>query len=1842
MYQNFYKSIIRLILSLHVVALGLAVPYLNAAQIFYESFESPSAGSATDATDPADWKDASPVGNRAGIGGSLGGAGYSNMTGSQAAWLNVYNATPVLETTVTNLNDTLKADYRYTLTYDAASSTTSYTIHADLYAGTNLILTASVNPTSKNFANHSASAVALPKVGDPGIGEALKIVLRVTVSGYPWNQQSYVDNLSLDETDSNLDVTAPTPDPMTWVQVPTPSSSTGVYMRASTASDISFVEYFFTNTVNGNTSGWIDDSNWQDTGLTDGVTYTYQVKARDKSANSNETAWSSAENVVANSNIVFYSSFEEPIVTGSQSGTNPSGWNDLSTGSNNKAGLGYLWASGYTNMMGYQAAYLNVYNCDPILQTTTSILDASLQVNNRYTVSFNATDTSTYVLYADLLAGTNVIVTASIAPSDQNFSNNVASANTLVVSGDAGIGEALSVRLRVTGGAWNQHSYIDNLLVEVEPSNQDYDPPTPDPMTWVQVPTPAESTGMYMVATTATDINYVEYFFTNTVNGNTSGWIDEPIWRDSGLIDGTTYSYKVKSRDKSVNSNETAWSSTESAVADASVLEYESFERPIVSSATSGTNPENWSDQSPTGNRAGLGNLTSSGYSNFEGNQAAWLNVYNAEPVLVSTTNTMDAVLRRAMNYSMSFNAADNGTYTMHADLMAGTNVIMTASTTPSDQNFSNNVATANTYVDRVADGIDETLSIRLRVTYSGYPWDKQSYIDNLKLSGLRTNMAWNVDATNVTSTTADLLGAVATTGTTALVTVFWGTTDGGTDPSNWDSTADIGTYPNIDYIEVTNAISGLTSATTYYYRFRASNATEIIWATNAASFETISPPTVTVNGGATGQGRGTATLNGILTQGGNALVYFCWGETDGGTSSTSGWENVIPMGFVYESSAFSTNLTGLPYGVIYDYRVFATNSAGGDWSGVDSFFTDHPTITGLPVTNGIQFWIAGDDIDGDGDTTDNPSDGSAISTWYDKTGLGGGRNATREGTTDPIYSTNGPNGKAVVSFDVDYLSTTYNFDALTEYTVFSVARYTNGTKARVISSATRNWLFGFHGAQDERWYAEGWIHQAGSGSTNWALHAGHINSAADPLADFYKNGSVLTSNDNGSNNNNYKPGRIGLGGYRNNNEESDAQIAEVIIYDSVLSTGDLDLVGGYLTDKYDLTTSYSPYSMPDYQSITNTAATNIAGSAAELLGQLEGPSAVWMVSAFWSTNNNADSTAWLADGDAMSASAGTFTNVSGQALSAMANSLAPDTTYYFTFVATNELTNMWASPNVSFATPSMPYVNNSTGATTLSENSVSLSGNLTTGLSAAAWFCWGITDGLTSSTSDWENVTSAGRVYEGVPFSSVINIETNTTYWYRTYVTNAAGVAWAENADFFNGTPSVTGSRAGFMMEITFTNFAGMGTLTNFPALIRLNTSNTSNYTGFLSLDGWDLRFWTNSALSGTELNYEIEVFNTNGSSFIWVQIPYLTNNLSIWASWGDSTLTNQLACTTNGSVWSEGFEGVWHLGSDVNDSTINERDGANSGSTDTGGQIGQGQAFGGDGDVITMTGYKGITGTFDRVCSAWILTSAGDNAILNWGANVTGTKWTFRTQTGNGTPNTLRTEVNGGYQVGSTVITDGIWHYVTAVLDSDGTPDVTEITLYVDGVEESISANLSQAINTASFGDVRIGDDFVGTRPFNGSIDEVRISSMVRSSNWVWACWMNQGNHDSFVSYDPPLYRGSLANLPPTGVTNSAATLNAALIAEFTNYTVNVYWGESDGGTNSASWASSATVGTWTNVSSTNISYAVGGLHNDTIHWYTFSASNTAGIIWATPSWSFGTMPWTDSRNGSLFEFK
>ena len=81
-----------------------------------------------------------------------------------------------------------------------------------------------------------------------------------------------------------------------------------------------------------------------------------------------------------------------------------------------------------------------------------------------------------------------------------------------------------------------------------------------------------------------------------------------------------------------------------------------------------------------------------------------------------------------------------------------------------------------------------------------------------------------------------------------------------------------------------------------------------------------------------------------------------------------------------------------------------------------------------------------------------------------------------------------------------------------------------------------------------------------------------------------------------------------------------------------------------------------------------------------------------------------------------------------------------------------------------------------------------------------------------------------------------------------------------------------------------------------------------------FASSECNDLRFFDEN---GRDLPYEIESINyATNSLTAWVRVAELDSSKSIFSYWGNPDLANTPPdSSTDGSTWSAGYRGVWHL---------------------------------------------------------------------------------------------------------------------------------------------------------------------------------------------------------------------------------------------------------------------------------------------------------------------------------------
>jgi len=370
----------------------------------------------------------------------------------------------------------------------------------------------------------------------------------------------------------------------------------------------------------------------------------------------------------------------------------------------------------------------------------------------------------------------------------------------------------------------------------------------------------------------------------------------------------------------------------------------------------------------------------------------------------------------------------------------------------------------------------------------------------------------------------------------------------------------------------------------------------------------------------------------------------------------------------------------------------------------------------------------------------------------------------------------------------------------------------------------------------------------------------------------------------------------------------------------------------------------------------------------------------------------------------------------------------------------------------------------------------------------------------------------------------------------------------------------------------------------TNQTLLTNLNLTDSANNSGMANLTGQSNQT-SNTAVNQTtaanESPNDAVVFKVNANS------PPAVDSLVLNSSSGANLTTENLTAYTttsdadNDSVkviydWKKNGSSIAVLnmpfeGGSTSAFTKDYSDYGNNGTVNgaiyssTGGYDGKGAyTFDGVDDNITITGYKGITGTNPRSVTAWIKTGESINSIVGWGLNSAGQKYTFRTDLAGGG---IRIEVNGGYVIGTTDVTDNNWHFVALTWENDGTPDVLDSKLYVDGALETVSNSLDEPINTASGVDVRIADDFNANREFNGTIDEIRIYDRALSSEQISALYNNKT--DLIVSQETAYDEvWSVTATPNDGIEDGTSVAGNNLTIESLSLLLN-----SSSGTNSTS---------------------------------------------------------------------
>jgi hypothetical protein len=172
--------------------------------------------------------------------------------------------------------------------------------------------------------------------------------------------------------------------------------------------------------------------------------------------------------------------------------------------------------------------------------------------------------------------------------------------------------------------------------------------------------------------------------------------------------------------------------------------------------------------------------------------------------------------------------------------------------------------------------------------------------------------------------------------------------------------------------------------------------------------------------------------------------------------------------------------------------------------------------------------------------------------------------------------------------------------------------------------------------------------------------------------------------------------------------------------------------------------------------------------------------------------------------------------------------------------------------------------------------------------------------------------------------------------------------------------------------------------------------------------------------------------------------------------------------------------------------------------------GRFGNAVQFNGN-DAFLATAFPGIAGNSPRTIAFWIRIPEDTSelfaySILSWGTPQAGGKWQIGWNTGfdnSGLRGAIRTEVQGGFQIGSTNLVNGRWHHVAIVFPGGAdSSNSRHIRHYINGTLEPSTALKSHPVNTRIDGSSalplsigrRIESDAY-FRTFKGDLDELYI---------------------------------------------------------------------------------------------------------------------------------------------------
>jgi hypothetical protein len=293
--------------------------------------------------------------------------------------------------------------------------------------------------------------------------------------------------------------------------------------------------------------------------------------------------------------------------------------------------------------------------------------------------------------------------------------------------------------------------------------------------------------------------------------------------------------------------------------------------------------------------------------------------------------------------------------------------------------------------------------------------------------------------------------------------------------------------------------------------------------------------------------------------------------------------------------------------------------------------------------------------------------------------------------------------------------------------------------------------------------------------------------------------------------------------------------------------------------------------------------------------------------------------------------------------------------------------------------------------------------------------------------------------------------------------------------------------------------NFPASVAVEEFPLLVRLNGDNFR----FSEADegGRDVRF----SSGGKPLSYEIEEWDREaGTASLWVRIPSIKGNArqEIKIHWGKAGAPSD---SDGKAVFnaSNGYIGVWHLGDEVSDA-VGSLESEDKGTTPAAGVIGSARHFPGKLGVFCGKEIQTLpSGAEPHSTQAWFRPETSNGKIVAWGNEKGQGKVVMAYQS----PPQIRMDCYFSNANVQAEIPNRGRGWIQAVHSyEDG-----QSLLYINGEKRGEGSPNGTSLAIEKPARMWIGG-WYDNYDYVGEIDEVRISSVARSADWVRLEYENQ----------------------------------------------------------------------------------------------------------------------------------